>query len=66
MPISNLTPEDLKCLNQLGDCPDLFPPRLSMEEYVEFIEEILQHTSPENLEQQHRMKQKHLYVPFQL
>ena len=65
MPTSNLTAEDLKCLARLGDCPDPFPPpRLSMDEYFELVGEFLQNASPDHLERQHRMKKKHLYVPF--
>ena len=64
--MSDLTKKDLECLARLGDYPAPPPPHLIMEEFCDYVIEILQCVPPELLERQHQlqMKEKSQLLPF--
>lgn len=60
---SELTRKDLECLAGLSDYDFMPPPRMSMDEYCEFVWEMLQHTPPEQIERQKKLE-KQIKVAF--
>jgi len=62
--MTELTREDFECLKGLDDCPAPFPPpRLTMDEYCEFVWANLKDIPPDLLERQRQLK-PHPHVAF--
>jgi len=60
---SELTREDLERFSQLNNFDLMPPPRMSMDEYCDFVWEILQHIPPEQIERQ-KKREKQVKVAF--
>ena len=62
---SELTREDLEKFSKLNDFDRMPPPRMTMDEYCDFVWEMLQHIPPEQIDRQKKME-KQIKVAFRL
>ena len=60
-----LTREDLECLAGLSDFNDMPPPRMTMDEYCDFVWEMLQYIPPEQIDRQKKLE-KQIKVAFRM
>jgi len=62
---SRLTREDFECLVGLSEFDYVSPPRMTMDEYCEFVEEMLQHIPLGQIERQ-KQREKQIKVAFRM
>ena len=55
---SELEREDLECLTGLSKFDTTPPPRMTMDEYCDFVWEMLQHIPPEQIDRQKRLEKQ--------
>ena len=65
MEISELTRDDLMEFSKLNDFALMPPPRMTMDEYCDFVWEMLQHTPTEQIEQQ-KQREKQIKAAFRM
>ena len=65
MKTNELTRNHLKEFSKLNDFALMPPPRMTMDEYCDFVWEILQRISPEQIERQ-KQREKQIKVAFRI
>jgi len=62
---SELTRDDLECLAGLNKFNHMPPPRMTMDEYCDFVWEMLQYIPPEQIDRQKKLE-KQIKVAFRM
>jgi len=65
MKTSELTRESLEAFSRLNNFALMPSPRMTMDEYCEFVEEMLLHIPPDQIERQ-KQREKQIKVPFRM